>query len=526
LKKRIEPLLLTIVLAVLISTRLIPAFTSNSLFSTDVWPLYRSSERILSIPEARIWDDKLFDGYNNHWPGVLLSTAIYTLITGVQLKDTYAYCYTAASSLATLVLLYALLRRFMGAVPSTLSILFYGLTPSLLIFTSTTIKEVYAYSSFYSTLLITYKVLAANSLKLEDFLITAALATGLVTSHHLATFMLLGFLLSTVVVSLVRVAREPRLSIQHGSIYRLLVLTLIIGAVGLAYYCIYGYRGFKVVVDTASVASYSAYALTIYGGYLILSATTRRRVSRSLIPPVLALVATFTTMLWVERALPGLSTPLNMVFWYIPPLAASLVLTALRVEDVVLDTTIVGASLFIALNTVYILFGNPLLTSILHRFLNYTPLIMSILVGYSFKSRRAPVKLYALSLITLAALSSAITLHSVLSGGLNISFYWYYPECECAGYDSISSLLGSGATLVGDDKVRYYYTLIREVAQKPLFEISYSKAAGSCGELFIVYAANYRVGLAVGLSIYKLPQPIVNNSCSRVFDNGCTQGFK
>lgn len=43
-------LVLLLILALLVLIHIVPAFASNSLFSTNVWPLYRSAKVLLDKP--------------------------------------------------------------------------------------------------------------------------------------------------------------------------------------------------------------------------------------------------------------------------------------------------------------------------------------------------------------------------------------------------------------------------------------------------------------------------------------------
>jgi len=511
--------LLAVILSLATLLRLVPAYTSGTLFSVDVWPLYRSSQRILEVPGASIWNDSLFDGYNNRWPGVILSAALYSKVSGVPVDYVYMYVYTAVCSLATLALVYALFRRLMGAERAAASTAFFGLVPSLLVFTSSPLKEVYSYAPLYSILLIVSQA-SPNVVVPEELVALLVLGAGLTLSHHLATLVLVGFLLSTAYVLYVQQIKGIRSPPSHVSA-RLLLSALIVGSVGLAYFYFYGSAGFRVPITLEDIMLYIVYAVPIYGGYVV-SARLRRIAFRGLLSIVLIGAASALTAI-LPRALPGISIPPAAVFWYVIPVAAALPLTSVRVDGYA-GVLVSGFGLFTLLNVAYALFGNPLLTSILHRFLNYAVLPLSIIVGFSLRRKGLP-RVYSCVVLMITFISGLAVLHNLTRGGVDASYFWYYTRCECSTYDALNVLAESSAIIVGDDHVRGYYSMVRtiEVFRYLLEVVGTQKPSSS---LIVTYSANYRVGLSIGLNIYKLPPEAVHNVYSRILNSGCVQVFK
>jgi len=511
--------LLAAILTLAALLRLLPAYTSGALFSVDVWPLYRSSQRLLEVPGARIWNDSLFDGYNNRWPGVILSAALYSEISGVPVEYVYMYVYTAVCSFATLTLVYALLRRFMDAVRAAASAAFLGFVPSLLIFTSSPLKEVYSYAPLYSILLIVSRP-SPNVVGSEDLAALLILGAGLALSHHLATLILVGFLLSTAYVLYVQQIKGIRSSLSR--VYaRLPLSALVVGSVGLAYFYLYGSVGLRVPIASEDILLYIVYAVPIYGGYL-LSAELSRKAFRGTLSIVLVGAASALAAL-LPRALLGISMPPAAVFWYVAPIAAALPLASVRVDGFA-GALVSGLGLFILLNAAYILFGNPFLASILHRFLNYVALPLSIIVGFSLGRKGLP-RVYSCAVVLLAFISGLAVLSNLVGGGVDASYFWYYTSCECSTYDVLNAFANGSATIVGDDHMRSYYSMIRTVeAFRYLLEVA--EARKPPDTLVVAYSANYRMGLSIGLNIYKLPPEVVRNVYSRILDSGCVQVFK
>ncbi|MCD6196458.1 MAG: hypothetical protein J7J82_06710, partial [Staphylothermus sp.] len=144
-----KAVLLGTVLVTALLLRIAPSFYSNNLFSTDVWPLYRDTLVSINNPSLKIFDDKFFDGYNNHWPGVILSTTYYSVLTGLNPSYVYMYVYVIVLGLSIMLGFFILAKRFEKNISPTISLLIFSLIPSLIVFTASPLKEVYAYPLFY-----------------------------------------------------------------------------------------------------------------------------------------------------------------------------------------------------------------------------------------------------------------------------------------------------------------------------------------------------------------------------------------
>jgi len=205
------------------------------------------------------------------------------------------------------------------------------------------------------------------------------------------------------------------------------------------------------------------------------------------------------------------------------PIVAALPLVSMCVDSYT-EALVSGFGLFILLNVAYILFGNPILASILHRFLNYVAPPLSIVVGLGFGRKGLP-RVYSCIVLLLAFVSGLAVLHNLIGGDLDASYFWYYIRCECLTYSAVNTFAEDSLSIVGDDHVRGYYSMIRTVGafRYPLEGVERQKQSSN---LVITYSANYRVGLSIGLNIYKLPLEVIHNVYSRILDSGCVQVFR
>jgi len=519
--RKLEALLLAFVIASMILARISPAYFSESLFSTDVWPLYRSSQVILSNPSAKIWDDALFDGYNNHWPGVILSASLFSSLTAIPLEDVYAYALTAACSLASGILFYSILRLFFSRKASVLSLIIFGFFPSFLVFTSSPLKEVYAYPISLSIIFSALKPLAGRKISRGEALSLSILAAALALTHHLAALMTSGFLLgSSAVLSVLKIKGLLRTQ-SRASSFPLSAAGLITASAASAYFLIYGSSGLKIPIASSAAITYILYAILIYGGFLILY---RKPSPLEQIAAIVTVLAGSSLFLLIGNLIPGIVPRLSMMYWYFIPAATLLMLLSIPIEDGRILAISAGMGLLIVLNILFILFSEPAFSSIIHRFLNYLAFLFPFPAAYAFTRKSRPAMLFSIFAIAITFLSGIAVLHNIVSIGPDISYSWYYPRCECSGLDAISSFSPPSIQLAGDVKVSYYFSMLRNVQQLPYLELEYLSSNSIKNTVFIAYTANFIYGLKIQLNMYKIPIEVLS-SYSKVFDSSCVKAF-
>jgi hypothetical protein len=519
----INIILLILVFTIIPLFHILLPYFSNNLFSTDVWPLYRSTTILIRNPYAKIWNDKLFDGYNNHWPGIILSTAIYIVVTGIDVKITYMYVYTILLSIAIALLLYAFLRRTSNFYGSLLSVIIMGLTPSILIFTSSPLKEVYSYSMFYSIALILALLLSEENDKLANYLAIFILGTGLVISHHLSTYILIGTLISILFVTTInRLKGQDGLN-EGNYLGRIFYVASILVILFIMYYYFYGVRGLHIPLSPSSIIIYLVYALVIYGSYIVFHGINRRLLALTVLSiPLIVLIL----LLLVSNTilLSGIIISLNKIMWYVIAFIPLMLVLFNRSSHNYISVLAVSMSLFVSLNMAYILFGSPLLTSILHRFINYVVLILALLSAGILARRSYLRVIYALTIVLLITSSSIIIIHNIITYNGDVSYFWYYPLPETMGLDTINSLAVNNLTFIGDDKIYYYFISVRSVSTgKLLYQVVFGKGLSN-NELLILYYESFRIGVCIGLNTYRFSNMVIRN-INRLYDNGFVEAY-
>lgn len=502
--------LLIAVIAAAALARGVPSLVSGEPFSTDVWPLYRGAEALVSTPGARVWDDSLFDGYNNHWPGVMLLASAHSLLTGLPVKAVFTYALTPALAVGIAVGLYAFLRRFFGPSPSAVGASLALLTPSYLVFTSSPLKEVMAYPILLTILSIAFR---RGRIGGGGAAALATLSAGLAVTHHLAPLMLAGALLSTYYVRVVYRARGLSVGLLNGR--ALLVAAAAVSLSAGVYYLLYGGAALRLAPGPEDLGVYAAYAAFFYIGFLAL--TGLGRAPSALIASVVVAALAALVPGYVS-AIPGVVVPASSVAWYVTPLALSLLVLVPGVRDVGVRCFAVGSGLFILLNAAFVVFGFPAMATVLHRFLNYAVFPLALLAAYwvAGGSRRRRALTY--SAIFFVAASSAAVLAGVL-GGWDASSYWLYRRGEVSGFSAVIGLAGN-SSIAADNKVGYFAIPRAEVSPVPALKALFGGGGLGEGEVLLTYRGNGVLGFVAGLTFYDIRPIIGGGGLSRVFDNG------
>lgn len=509
---RSSAFLIFAVIVFLVLLRLVPAYVSGSLFSTDVWPLFRGANALLG--GARLWDDRSFDGYNNHWPGVMLLAAVLSSVTGLETRAVFAYALTAWFSASLFITLYAFLRRFFPAAASAVGVLAAGLIPSFAVFTSSPLKEVMAYPMFSAFLLL---VIGGGLRGVRDLFVLALLSAGMAVTHHLGSFMLAGFLVSFALVRLVYWLK---------GVYRvrpcvvcLLVPAAVLGAVFAAYFFTFGSTGLRLGIGASVVLNYLMYFLVIYIGFLVFAGVGRGSYLVVLVAVSAAAAVALGSYVFF---LPGIAVSSSSVIWYVIPVATYLAILLPGVRDVRARVLVAGFGLFVIVNVAFVVLGEPIFAGLFHRFADYVFLPVAVLAAYWV--RRGGVRGVAtVGAVVLAGLSCVAVLAGLL-GGWDASSYWVYWGGEVAGFSDIVALAGDSC-LVGDEKVRYFAISLAEVDPGPVLKMLFLGEGPPPDSVFILYVGNYGQGFVAGLNTYDVRGLFSSGSFDRVYDNGYVEAL-
>lgn len=491
--------------------RLFPAFLSCSLFSTDVWPLYRGANALLG--GARVWDDRFFDGYNNHWPGVMLLAAVLSSVTGLGTHALFAYVLTAWFSAAFATALYAFLRRFFPPTAAAVGVAAAGFTPSFALFTSSPLKEVMAYPILISVLLAAVR---AEFGWLRRLALVTALSAGLVVTHHLGSFMLFGFLISFAAAHLIYWLKGVE-RVRPCS-RCLLAPAAVLGAVFVSYYLAFGGAGMRLAIGASTVLGYLTYLLVAYLGFLVFAGVSR---GSNTVVLAAAVAAVAVSLGGYVSVLPGVVVS-SSVIWYVLPAAAYLIALVPGVRDHRVRVLVVGFGLFILVNVAFVVLGEPAFATLFHRFANYLIFPVAVLASYWF--RRGGARRFATAAaVGLAAVSCAAVFAGVL-GGWDVSSYWFYRGGEVAGFSDVIAL-SSGTALVGDEKVRYFAAGLADVSPAPVLRMLFLGEGPPRGAVFVLYARVHGQGFVAGLNTYDVGDLFSRGPFSRAYDNGFVEAL-
>lgn len=477
--------------------RLVPTLVTNQPFSTDTWPLMKLSRVLLENPEYKIWDDSLLGGYHNRWPAVILEGALYATLTSLEPAYFFRFVGVIITQTSMLTTTYALIRKYRGGRAALLGALTLNSVPSLVILTSTTLKEVYAYP-----LALLFVLITSRSRDSFSALILASLvAVSLAASHPLTPLMMIAFLGSYVFVTWVRRLEGLFCSV---SIRKYLVMFFLLSSIYVAYMILYGWEGLTLKLGLSDFLALSVIGVAVYGWYAL--------VGRDFIKSLMILAPGITTILVTNYRF--LEFP--SVLLYAAPLVILLLPYVRGRGDRGDGATIAPILLPISVGAQYIVVASPLLITVLHRLLNYL-FFAVIAVTTSLNTHHGRTIKYAVaalitSLIITALLSINLTLHDD-----PITYYWRYEDREVVGINNLVKYVSS-EKVCGDVKIKYLIS--DSVAIDVLCGLRLPKT--DSGYPTILYSDNLRFGYVLSTVDIYLIQKLNTLSLTRdlVYSNG------
>lgn len=474
---------LYLVLLVAILIRLYPTIATGQPFSTDVWPLIRLCELLLSNPDYRIWDHVVLGGYHNRWPAVLLEGAIYVRVSGLGTEDFFRYVGVVATTTVLVLTLYSLTRRLWGATAATLSTLALVSVPSLAIFTSATLKEVYAYP-----LTLVFLLLVTRYPAMWGLTVVVLLSLALSASHPLTPLILIASLISYIYVTLVGLIQGSRTPLNYPR--TLLKPLVVLGLVYTLYTVLYGAGGLPYKPGLGDYVNLALIAIAVYGWYAMVGESVAKST------PLIALVVGAILVSTGYRALGEL-----WLYAYVAPLALSLLLAAmLNPSERHLVASII---LPITVGTLYIATALPTLTTLVHRILNYLSSVIAIAIGY-LTSRSESSRVCAAVAVGISLASCVAVVLSTVAGVNPLTFYWTYSEGEVTGILKHIVKLSTGG-VCGDVKVAYLASYTVDVDTTCGLKLLKGLSAG---RPTILYRGNLRLGYVLSpLDVFRGVDP-------------------
>lgn len=460
--------------------RLIPTLVTNQPFSTDTWPLMKLSRVLLVNPEYKIWDDSLLGGYHNRWPAVILEGALYATLTNLEPAYFFRFVGVIVTQTSMLTTTYALIRKYRGACAALLSALTLTSIPSLVIFTSTTLKEVYAYP------LVLLFVLIANEGSLSTLILASLVVVSLVASHPLAPLMVIAFLGSYLFVTWVKRLEGlfyPANTRKH------LVMFFLLSSTYITYMMFYGWEGLTLKLGLSDFLALSAIGVAVYGWYALVGGDFIKS-SLILTPGITTILVTNYRFLEFYHILP-----------YAIPLIVLLLLYVRRREGRGNEVAVAPILLPISVGAQYIAVVSPLLMTVLHRLLNYL-FFAVVVVTASLNTHHRKTMKCAVAALTVSLIITASLLINLTFYGDPITYYWRYEDREVVGISNLVKHVSS-ERVCGDVKIKY---LISDtVAVDLLCGLRLSKT--DSGYPTILYSDNLKFGYVLStVDIYSVQE--------------------
>ncbi len=480
-------LLIALLLALPPALRLLPTVATSMPFSPDTWPLIGCSEYLKGIGSMAPG----YIGYHARWPALILFMGTLSQLTSVELLILYRF--TGPILLCIMAYLYAL---SLGGRRDTLLYMVLPLSiPVFLVYTSTTLKELFSYIFVLQLAILLHKGIdgARGLLALATTLFLISISHPLTSVIASATLFLLLVLypretsslryrVSLPMLALIPIAYNVYVSPQLlGTAYMFISrypYVVIIGLAGLSTIAILRLRGFG---EGSSVK----------GSYIVAAASA------------IALATTALYMHSIHRGLYSLlyGIPLALFITYL-----YMVCKGARSFPAVFAKTYIVASLL----AIPLLLFTPSSIDILHRPLNQLVIasVPAILYGWRDKGR-----LFFKLATALGIASSAVIVFSLLQGLDPIAYYWLYRYDEVnaayelainqsypVGYDAKGMYLFD---YIGAEGSYYYTEWLAGI--KPMPHKSF---------LVYLYQENYIYGLAFKAQ----PSPILREKLGLLYN--------
>lgn len=166
--------LITITIA--LSLRLTPLYITQMPYDCDSWYIHYDINKLREDPTRHLLSDPVYDGYNNYWPGSIITPYTITLVTGRETLQATHLIGPALDGLATIPL-YALAQK-LNKKQAWTAALIVASAPSMIGIGLGLVKETIARPLLYTTLL------AATN---NQAPLLIPLSLGLAITHHLTS---------------------------------------------------------------------------------------------------------------------------------------------------------------------------------------------------------------------------------------------------------------------------------------------------------------------------------------------------
>jgi len=497
---------LFILLIIAIFARLILYLYYNNPTSLDVWPLIRSSDIIIRDPMIKIWNDTIFDGYNNHWPATILTNTILSLILLIPPEEVYSIISPVAivTCIILTIIVFTRDRFYSSAVPIALMFPF-------VIFTSTALKEVYS----YPLLLLILYIIFQKTFSRRNLFLLAVLSIASVLSHYFSTLIFIEiFLFSIPLYMYIRDilgVRSVNIDIRN-----IVIALLFLAVLFYVYNSVYGLGPYGMNRIIPDVYSYTLYSLGIGLVYIL---SMRRSVEKKFVIALFIVIISLTLSTVYLGIIPRTYTHRSLfelyVFSTFIPLLLPLVISRYYLSSYV-DVVIHGLSMMIIINIMYIVFFSGTY-SILHRFLLYIAYLSALLAS---KSLNKYLHTYIFALLMF--LIFIYHLNNLFVGLDEVVNSWFFNSREIYTAN-IAKYIDPELVVSSDSKFSYFLALVHPVDVSRFVAFVSMNSFSVCRDcLLIIYSRGLVNGFVVSTEIYRLSpgSSKIFYDVSKIFDIG------
>ncbi|MGC8567358.1 MAG: hypothetical protein ACP5M8_06900 [Caldisphaera sp.] len=488
-------ILLFLIIFLAIMLRLIPYFSLREPLSTDVWPLIREGN--LLIRGVKIWNNTALGGYNNRIPGLLLFSQVVSISTGISPYYIFSF-FSSLVILETMLLFYILVEKLGGNGLIAISFSFF--IGSFMIFTSSLLKEVYAYPIFLLILFLSY---FARSPK--DLIPIFISIPSLVIIHPLPTVFIIGI---AFLIPLIKrgVKYVSHIKYDYKNDLYLIITGIFAMATFLIYYYSYGMSGVKGYLVNSFTFTFFIYLFLITVSYIMFSPKNRNL-------PLFFYILSLFFGIFLLFLSSGNTTFLyeKDYYWQIILIGFPIIFlvpSGFKFEFNKTKDHLIASSLFIlfASSILYIMLSSPLLQFIAVRLTNYLIMWGGIVLGIITKNKK--IRKYGIIISAISLLTGGLTI-SILSSNLIYETHWFVSSNWRYSYGFAQSALtayklnGLNLTFYGDTKVSYFFSnMININTNQPIL--------GNLNGLLLLYRANYYLGYYMQTGIVNLSNLPIN----------------
>jgi hypothetical protein len=479
------PLLLLLVITIIFG--LVIPFTTNTLFSTDSWPIANLSFKYYRSPWIKIWNDAFFDGYNNRFPTTILFVSSLSIIYGLT-----PYALSKYSSIILKTILFLLVYIFARINNSVSKAAIISITilflPNIYFQTITFSKE--SLTIPYLLLLIYYLLRRNLSSILGLLLIPVTLLSHPIT-----------FVLGLVLL--------PLISIMYGYALRETIFYYV-----LAIFFINTYWPRHIGLFRINLLLINAMLLTILFLtpllYKMINSLKRRRsiIIRKITMDVDRYVLIFVIVFTILMIFPGsivyyeiakYSYALYEILFFLIPIVTLIIIYS---HWFLGEKYLVYMYYFALIILIVFLVSNYSLRTYLYRVLEYVVIGLIISSAHRISLRELLIGL------VFSLIMTSLLLYIVLSNMSNYLFYWLYMSSETRVYNFISRHTCKDYVISGSSKISYYFYGFRNIDKYGVLELIIKHESPPWNELLILNINDFMHGYIIDLNKYVLPNTL------------------